>query len=252
VTHQEGLAVVLTDFGGGPAVEDDWARGVLARRSLGVVAAFANLDSQQRHRLRSRDVPVVLVDPSGEPEQWVPSVGADNWSGGLTATRHLLGLGHRRIAVITGPDGVLSSRARLDGFRAAMDGADVAIDPTLVRVGGFEIEDGVRIGRELLALPSRPTAVFAFNDGMAVGLYQAVAEAGLRIPDDLSVVGFDDLPDARWMIPKLTTVRQPLAEMAAQAARILLALVRGEAPAASRTMLATELVVRASTGPPSG
>jgi LacI family transcriptional regulator, xylobiose transport system transcriptional regulator len=249
VARPQRLAVVLTDYGGGTGVEADWAQGVLARRSIGVVAIYATPGPVQQHRLSSRDVPLVLVDPTGEPEHGVPSVGADNWSGALMATRHLLGLGHRRIAVITGPQGVLASQARLDGFRSAMDAAGVPVEPALVRVAGFEIEDGIHHGRQLLRLVDRPTAIFAFNDGMAMGVYQAAAEAGLRIPDDVSVVGFDDLPDSRWMTPKLTTVRQPLFEMAAAAARILVGMVRGEAPAQTRVVLATELAVRASTGP---
>jgi LacI family transcriptional regulator, xylobiose transport system transcriptional regulator len=249
VIGPQGLALVVTDYGGGTAPEADWARGVLARRSVGVVAAFATLGPHQLDRLSARGVPLVLVDPTGEPEHGVLSVGAANWDGGLVATRHLLGLGHRRIAVITGPPQVLSSRARLDGFRAAMSAAGVPIDHRLVCPGNFEIEDGIHHGRELLRRAARPTAIFAFNDGMALGVYQAVAEAGLRIPGDISVVGFDDLPGSRWMIPKLTTVRQPLADMAAVATHLLLALVRGEAPARTRTVLATDLVVRASTGP---
>lgn len=252
VTRPEGLAVVVTDFGGGTAPDADWVRGVLARRSIGVIAAYATPDPHQIDQISSRGIPLVLVDPTGEPEHGVLSVGADNWEGGLVATRHLLTLGHRRIAVITGPPRVLSSRARLDGFRAAMGAAGVPVDPELVCPAGFEIEDGIHYGRELLRRSDRPTAIFVFNDGMTLGVYQAAAEMGLRVPGDVSVVGFDDLPGSRWMIPKLTTVRQPLFDMAAAATHLLLALARGEAPAQSRVVLATELVVRASSGPAPG
>ena len=250
VAGPQGLSVVLTDYAGGTAPQADWARGVLARRSVGVVAAYATPDPRQLDQLSSRQVPLVLVDPTGEPEHGVLSVGADNWEGGLVATRHQLSLGHRRIGVITGPPRMLSSEARLDGFRTAMRAAGIAVDPGLVCVGGYEIEDGLHHGRDLIARPDRPTAIFAFNDGMVLGVYQAVAEAGLHIPEDISVVGFDDLPDSRWLVPKLTTVRQPLVEMAAAATQALLALIRGETPAQSRTVLATELIVRASSGPP--
>jgi len=249
VAHEHGLAVVLTDYSEDPTTGGDWTRGVLARRSIGVVAAFAAPDRQEHYRLLSRNIPVVLVDPTGEPDHAVPSVGSDHWSGALVATRHLLGLGHRRIAVVTGPRTSPASLARFDGFRSAMDQAGVPVDHALVRHGTFEIESGIEEGRELLSLSEPPTAVLAFNDDTALGVYHAAAETGLRIPHDVSVVGFDDMPDSRWMIPKLTTVRQPLADMAAAATRMLLSLAHGEVPQ-SRTMLATQLIVRSSSGAP--
>ncbi len=120
-------------------------------------------------------------------------MGATNWKRGLSATRHLLQLGHRRIVVITGPENALASRARVDGYRTAMETAGVLVDRDLVRIGDYRAEDGLRHARELLRLPSPPTAVFTCNDALALGVYRAAAEAGLSIPDDLSVVGFDDL-----------------------------------------------------------
>ena len=192
----------------------------------------------------------MVVDPAGEPLHDTPSIGATNWNGGLTATRHLLGLGHRRIAVIGGPSGVLCSRARVDGFRAAMDEAGAPIDPTLVSHGAFGVDEGIAAGRRLLARPDRPTAIITGNDLQALGVYQAAREARLHIPEDLSVVGFDDVPLARWVSPPLTTVRQPLVEMAEAAAELVLGLARGEEPAQIRVELATELVIRESTAPP--
>jgi LacI family xylobiose transport system transcriptional regulator len=123
------------------------------------------------------------------------------------------------------------------------------VDPELIRTGNFHHEDGYRLGLDLLRRPDRPTAVFTGNDLQALGLYEAARELGLRIPEDLSVVGFDDLPVARWVGPPLTTVRQPLTEMAEAAARLVLELGREERPAAgTRVELATSLVVRSSTG----
>src|SRR5690606_13274664 len=130
-----------------------------------------------------------------------PSVGAGNWNGGLLATRHLLDLGHRRIAILTGPESILSSRARLDGYRAALDAAGVPVDPALVRTSDYLLESGLAHARELLRLPGPPTAVFACTDQQAIGVYHAAHEAGVRVPEDLSVVGFDDLPPARWCTP---------------------------------------------------
>ncbi len=250
VAGEHGLTLGLTELHGRHVPGRSWVDGVLARRPTGVVAVFSGPTPEQYEQLRSRDIPVVLVDPTGEPAHGMPSVGADNWSGGLAATRHLLELGHRRIAVITGALTMLSGRARLDGYRAAMDSAAVPVDPQLVREGSFQIADGLERTRELLRLPDPPTAVVTGNDGEALGVYQAVYEAGLRIPDDLSVVGFDDLPPAQWMIPTLTTIRQPLGDMAATATGMVIDLANGRHVAQHRHVLSTELVVRASTAPP--
>ncbi len=250
VARENDLAVVLSEMQGRRTPGRRWIDGVLERRPIGVIAVMADLSEGQRALLESRNIPLVVVDPTGEPLHDTPSIGASNWSGGLAATRHLLGLGHRRIAVIGGPESVLCSRARMDGYRAAMDGAGIPVDPDLVRCGNFHVDEGIAEGRILLGLPTPPTAVFAGNDLMALGVYQAAREARLHIPEDLSVVGFDDLPVAAWVGPPLTTVRQPLVQMAVAGARLALRLARGEQPSQTRVELATELVIRESTAPP--
>ncbi|NYI04620.1 LacI family DNA-binding transcriptional regulator [Allostreptomyces psammosilenae] len=250
VAREHGLAVVLSELEGHHTPGRGWVEDVLARRPTGVISVFSSPSDDQGDRLRSRGIPFVLVDPTGEPAHACPSVGASNWNGGLSAVRHLLELGHHRIAVITGPEHILSSRARLDGYRAGLEMAGLAVDPELIRVGDFHIESGLRHTRDLLRLPDPPTAVFACNDGQALGVYLAAAEAGVRIPQDLSVVGFDDLFPSAWTPPPLTTVRQPLAEMAATAATMVLALSREEPLPQRRVEMATELVVRGSTAPP--
>ncbi|TDC15627.1 LacI family transcriptional regulator [Streptomyces sp. 8K308] len=249
VAAEHQLAVVVSELGGSHTPERGWVEGVLARRPTGVVSVFSGPTGEQAERLRTRGIPFVLVDPTGEPGHGVPSVGASNWSGGLSATRHLLELGHRRVAVIAGPEHLLAARARLDGYRAALDLAGIPLDPTLVRVGEFHILDGLKHTRDLLRLPEPPTAVFASTDGQALGVYRAAAEAGLRVPEDLSVVGFDDLFPSQWLTPPLTTVRQPLADMAATAATMAITLARGRPLDRRRAELATELVVRDSTAP---
>jgi LacI family xylobiose transport system transcriptional regulator len=249
VAGRHRLAVVLTEMHGRRRPGQGWIEGALARRPTGVIAVFSDL-SEAGEQLRSRGIPFAVVDPAGEPLHDTPSIGATNWNGGLTATRHLLALGHRRIGVIGGPADVLCSRARVDGFRAGMDEAKVSIDPTLISHGPFEVDEGIAAGRRLLGRRDRPTAIITGNDLQALGVYQAAREARLHIPDDLSVVGFDDLPIARWVSPPLTTVRQPLVEMAEAAAELVLALARGEEPPQMRVELATELIVRESTAPP--
>jgi LacI family transcriptional regulator len=178
----------------------------------------------------------------------VPTIGATNWSGGLSATEHLISLGHRRIGLIAGPKSLLCSRARLDGYRAALEAA--GIEEQMIVPGDFMHESGFAGGAELLDRAHPPTAIFASSDTMALGAYEAARRRGLRVPDDVSIVGFDDLPESRWSSPPLTTVRQPLAEMGAQAARTALRLARGEDIEVPRVELATELVVRDSTAPP--
>ncbi|HKT03858.1 MAG TPA: LacI family DNA-binding transcriptional regulator [Rugosimonospora sp.] len=250
VAREHHLAVVLSELQGRHRPGRGWMEDVLGRRPTGVISVFSGLSPVQRDQLHSRGIPYVLVDPTGEPGHEFPSVGASNWTGGLSATRHLLELGHRRIAVVSGPARVLSSRARVDGHRAALDAAGVPADPDLVCEGDFHVADGLAHARRLLRLPDPPTAIFTCNDAQGLGVYQAAHEAGLRIPADLSVVGFDDLPPARWCIPPMTTVRQPLHEMAAAAATMVVTLAAGRPLERIRLELATALVVRGSTAPP--
>jgi DNA-binding LacI/PurR family transcriptional regulator len=249
VARDRELAVGFTDTQGRAVAGRGWTEQVLARRPIGVIAVYSQLTAAQQAQLASSSIPLVALDPTGEPRHSTPSVGATNWSGGLSATRHVLELGHRRIAAVAGPADILCARARLDGFRAAMDVAGVPVHPDLVRPGAFSVEDGLTLGRALLRLPDPPTAVVCGNDLQALGVYEAAREAGVRIPQDLSVVGFDDIEYARWCGPPLTTVRQPLVEMGVAAAKLVLALADGETSAQLRVELATTLVVRQSTAP---
>ncbi len=251
VACDEGLSVVLSQSAGRLTPGRTWADQVAARRPHGVILVLSGLDESQRALLTSRSIPFVVLDPAGDPGDDVPSIGATNWHGGLAATRHLIELGHTRIGAISGPTRMMCSRARLDGYRAALETAGLPADPQLIGSGDFHHEAGYRIGLDLLRRPDRPTAVFAGNDLQALGVYEAARELGLRIPEDLSVVGFDDLPVAHWVGPPLTTVRQPLMEMAEAAARLVLDLGRSSsATVATRVELATSLVVRSSTGAP--
>jgi DNA-binding LacI/PurR family transcriptional regulator len=250
VAREYRLAVGFTELRGRQADGGVWTEQVLARRPVGVIAVFSEFSPEQRAQLAVSSIPLVALDPTGEPTHATPSVGATNWSGGVAATRHLLELGHQRIAIISGPAEFLCARARLDGYRAAMDAAGVPVSPKLVRTGEFAFDDGLAQARALLRPAKRPTAIFASNDLQALGVYEAAREAGLRIPDDLSVVGFDDIPITQWCGPPLTTVRQPFVEMAAAAARLVLALAAGESPDHHRVELATTLIVRKSTAAP--
>ncbi|MDQ2588252.1 MULTISPECIES: LacI family DNA-binding transcriptional regulator [Saccharothrix] len=246
----ERAAVVLSELGGAHRPRREWFDDLLTRRPLGVILVLAELDAEQRHQLATRTIPFVVVDTAGEQPPGVPTVGSANWAGGLAATRHLIALGHRRIAVVSGPTTMLCSRARVDGYRSALEAADVPIDPELVRYGDFYVHGGYHHGLVLLDRPDRPTAIFAGSDFQALGVMRAARELGLSVPRDLSIVGYDDLSVTEWIGPPLTTVRQPLREMATTAAQMVFTLARGERPPNERIDLATELVVRESTAPP--
>jgi LacI family transcriptional regulator len=246
--HETGVAVSAVRHGN--ARPASWTSGLASHDTDGVILVMSEFTSGALGQLREASIPLVVIDPVNPPPPDVPSVGATNWAGGLAATEHLLGLGHRRIGAIAGPGDYLCSRARADGYRSALERAGVRFDPALVRNGDFEHEGGFVRGGELLDLADPPLAIFAGSDQQALGLYEAARQRGLRVPQDLSVVGFDDLPVARWVSPPLTTVRQPLAEMGRAAAQILDDLIDGLPLRTNRVELSTELIVRESTAAP--
>lgn len=241
-----GVGLVLT--AAPDPVHDDWVRAVTSRRSDGVVLVVTDISVDMVSRLRAKDVPVVVVDRTGNTDPGLASVGAANWSGALSATEHLIALGHRRIGMISGHPRLACSGERIDGFHAALRRAGLPVDDTLVLHGDFFPEGGRAGAKLLLDLAEPPTAIFAGSDLQALGVYEEAARRGLRVPDDLSVVGFDDLSIARYVTPPLTTVRQPHREMAAGAVRMVLSMSRGDQPEEpTRVELATNLVVRSST-----
>jgi LacI family transcriptional regulator len=246
--HETGIAVSSVRHGSvRPA---SWTSALASHDTDGVILVTSELTGSQLEQLREAGIPLVVVDPVNPPPPDLPSVGATNWAGGLAATEHLLSLGHRRIAAIAGPGDYLCSRARIDGYRSALERVDIRFDPALVRNGDFQHEGGFIRGGELLDLASPPTAIFAGSDQQAFGVYEAARQRGLRIPQDLSVVGFDDLPVTRWVSPPLTTVRQPLTEMGSAAAQMLGELIEGTPLRSSRVELTTELITRESTSAP--
>ncbi|MFC8661068.1 LacI family DNA-binding transcriptional regulator [Streptomyces sp. NPDC057199] len=249
VAHAAGIGTVVSAIHNRSGDARQWMPNLRARASDGVVLVTSVLEPVLHEELRRLGVPLVVIDPAGSPALDVPTVGATNWAGGMAATEHLLRLGHRRIGFVAGPPRLLCSRARLDGYRAALDRAGIAVDASLIVPGDFYQESGFTGCNALLDLAEPPTALFAASDQMAMGAVEALRRRGLRVPEDMSVVGFDDLPEVRWSAPPLTTVRQPLAEMGKLAVRTVLKLTRGEELDSPRVELATELVVRSSTAP---
>ncbi|NMM21972.1 MAG: LacI family transcriptional regulator [Phycicoccus sp.] len=246
-----GVGLVISQTTGRRVGNQHWLRQLASRRTDGIVLVVSQLLPGAADALARLNTPLVLVDPVGDAALSIPSVAATNWAGGLAATEHLLALGHRRIGAIAGPAGLRCSEDRLDGYRVALQRAGVMPDPALVRFGDFLVGGGRVGGTSLLALADPPTAIFAGSDQQAHGVYLAAAARGLRIPDDVSVVGFDDVALCEWISPTLTTVRQPLAEMAAEATRLVLSLSsNGDSPVPPRRELATSLIVRESTAPP--
>jgi len=250
VAQAAGAGTVVSAVHHDETATRQWLRNLRSRACDGVIFVLSQTAAPIHTQLRRLHIPVVVIDPSGGASAEVATVGATNWAGGLSVTEHLIALGHRRIGLVAGPRALACSRARLDGYRAALAAAGIGIDATLVVQGDFQHESGYAAGGRLLDLAAPPTAVFATSDQMALGVYEAARRRGLRVPADLSVAGFDDLPESRWSSPPLTTVRQPLAEMGGLAAHTVLRLARGEVLQAPRVELATELVVRHSTAPP--
>jgi len=250
LAHGAGVGTVVSAIHRRTTSARQWLQNMRARATDGVILVTSDLESPIGAELRRLDVPTVVIDPAGVPALDVPTIGATNWAGGLSATQHLVQLGHRRVGFVAGPKNLLCSRARMDGYRAGLEAAGIKPDESLIRQGDFLYDSGFAAGASLLDMDRPPTAIFASSDTMALGVHEAARQRGLRVPNDLSVVGFDDLPEARWASPPLTTVRQPLAEMGGLAARTILRLARGEEIQAPRIELATELIVRDSTRPP--
>jgi LacI family transcriptional regulator len=199
--------------------------------------------------IRRRGFPFILIDHEGLDREG-PSVGATNRDGARAAVRHLLELGHTRIGLITGNMEMDCARERLIGANEALAEAGVEGSPDLVRTGDFHRPLAYLLTQDMLRLPDPPTAIFAANDVSAFGVMDAVRNAGLRIPDDISIIGFDDIPDAQWTHPPLTTVRQPMRDMGRCATRMLLDTIADPEAKQERIELPTELIVRATCQAP--
>jgi DNA-binding LacI/PurR family transcriptional regulator len=230
--------------------ELQWIQRLVDGSTDGAILILADRTSLHLQELRRRAIPFVVVDPAGELSPDDLSVTATNRAGAKAATDHLLALGHRRIAALLGPPDFAATQARLGGYRAALVDAGLPIDARLVRYGDWQAEGAAVETGQLLALPDPPTAIFAGNDQQALGVYRALWHRNLRVPDHMSVVGFDDLPYAALVTPALTTVRQPLLEMGRVATTMLLRLLAGEQVDSVRVELATPLIARESCTAP--
>jgi len=216
----------------------------------GAVLMLPEESNAELRALQETGYPFVVVDPRVQLDQGIPAVSASNASGARAVVEHLLSLGHRRIGAILGPADWMATTERLNGYRSALAAAGVLAARDLVVESDFSIESGEAAAAALLDLPERPTAIFGFNDNVAIGALRAAEARGLIVPDDLSVVGFDDSEQSGLVTPALTTVRQPLAEMGRMAVSLLLRLLDHQRVEAMNIELATRLVVRESTAAP--
>ena len=248
--YDHDLQVVL-----GPTLHlRDRAATLLARFAGGAtdggLLILPEESNEELRALQRAGYPFVVIDPLEPVDEGVPSVSATNALGGRAATEHLLSLGHRRIGAITGVPDWLASVERLNGYRAALAAAGVVPDSALVVESDWAVEGGEAAAALLLDLPDPPTAVFAFNDNMAIGALRAARARALSVPADFSVVGFDDSELATAATPALTTVRQPLAEMGRMAVTLLLRLLENRRGERMSIELQTRLIVRDSTAAP--
>ena len=216
----------------------------------GAILMLPEESNAELRALQETGYPFVVVDPRVQLDQGIPAVSASNASGARAVVEHLLSLGHRRIGAILGPADWMATTERLNGYRSALAAAGVLAARDLVVESDFSIESGEAAAAALLDLPERPTAIFGFNDNVAIGALRAAEARGLTVPDDLSVVGFDDSEQSGLVTPALTTVRQPLAEMGRMAVSLLLRLLDHQRVEAMNIELATRLVVRESTAAP--
>lgn len=221
---------------------------LLDRSIDGLLVTTATLDSRLSEAVAGRELPVVLLNRYVDGMD-VDRVIADNYQGGRAAARHVLDLGHRRIGVIRGPANTSTSRDRHAGLLDALEERAVALEERLVREGPYAHQAGYQNARELLRLPDHPTALVCGNDIIAFGAIDAALSIGLDVPGDVSVVGFDDVPMAAWEVFQLTTVRQPLSDMARTAARLLVERIErtGDIGTGRERLFATSLVRRSTT-----
>lgn len=223
---------------------------VAAGKVDGAILMLPAQSAAQLRHVAGERCPFVVVDDRVPLDRHVPVVAAAHAAGARAVTEHLVALGHRRIAAIAGSRSPVADAERLSGYRAALAAAGLPPDTGLEVEAGAQRGDGQRAVRSLLALPHPATAIVAFSDTLALAAVQALSDAGLRIPRDVSVVGFDDLEQSGMATPPLTTVRQPLAEMGRMAVSLLLRRLDNHTVEPVRVELATELVVRESTAPP--
>ncbi len=247
VLREAGVRLVLTSSNYQPEQEVHWIDTVTDHSMDGILVVLPSEEAIEH--LERSDLPFVLIHNQGGLLSTVPSVRITSWEGGFVATNHLINLGHRRIAYIGKTVPARDAIERIAGYRAALDAANLPIDPQLQCDGAFTEADGYAATKTLLELPEPPTAIFAGNDRQAAGVYRALHERGMTVPDQMSVIGFDNLPFTELLSPPLTTVHAPRLELGRTAATMLLRLINAEPLEMSRVVLPTQFIERQSCRP---
>jgi DNA-binding LacI/PurR family transcriptional regulator len=247
VAQDRGYAVYLANSNANPEREINVVRSFQDRRVDGVLVMASRVGASYMPLLNELDVPIVLID-NQYPGGFVHSISIDDRGGARLAVGHLLELGHRRIAYIGDRFGMQSNDDRRSGYQESLAAAGLPFRPELVVEGDGKAEGGLAAMATLLALREPPAAVFCYNDLTAIGALRCLHAAGRRVPGEVSVVGFDDLPIASFVEPPLTTIRQPKSDMGRRAAAMMLALLAGSSSEVS-VLVPGELVVRESTAP---
>lgn len=248
--EESGRRLVVFATNENEATERLWLRRLLDQSTDGVLLLLPYERIGIANALLAQNIPFVAIGDRNEPTTAFPTIGSTIWLGGYTATEFLISQGHRRIGIITGPLHLTTSRARLAGYREALERAGIPIDPALICEGNYLLGDGVKQTYAMLDQPDPPTAIFAGNDAQAAGVYQVLYQRNIRIPDEMSVIGFDDVTYTAQMSPPLTTIHQPLTEMGKMAANMLLRLIAGQRLDSNHVELSTSLVVRESCAAP--
>ena len=245
-SFSQGYSVMLCNSDNDLEKEHLYTNVLIEKQVDGIIFVAAGLSEENINNLQKRGVPSVLVDRQ-VPGVEIDSVFADNQAGGFLAVNHLVDLGHTAIACITGPRGVRSSSERIAGYRQALEAAGIHPDPGWVVEGDFQVQSGYAGAERLFKSDNTPSAIFACNDLMAIGAYRYAHEKQLRIPQDISIIGFDDIRLAEFTNPPLTTIRQSKAKMGAQAAELLLGRIANGNQSFRQEIIPVQLVVRAST-----
>ncbi|MBW4438472.1 MAG: LacI family transcriptional regulator [Pleurocapsa minor GSE-CHR-MK-17-07R] len=249
IGFEHGYNVILCNSDGLPAREAAYIDVLLSKQVDGLLTISAGNHPDFLDAVLKAGMPVVVVDRAAD--EWpVDQVLVDNETGGYVAARYLMGLGHQRIACIAGPRAATPSARRLVGFRRALDEAGIALPDVAVFGGDFHYNGGVLAVKALLDQYPGLTAVFATNDRMALGAISALQRAGLRVPADLSVIGFDNIPQSAAFFPALTTIAQPVEALARESLRLLIERINGSAAAPTRLNLETQLIERESCAAP--
>lgn len=244
---ENGYNVILCNTDGDARKEAVYVDVLIEKHVDGVVFVAVGENSDTLHRLLDIDLPVIVVDRDF-PGIDVDAVLADNHQGGYIATRHLIDLGHRRIGCIGGPSQITPSADRVTGYRAALADAGIAVSEEMIGCGDFHPASGQSAARSLMELPDPPSAIFVCNDLMAIGALRAAGEKGRRVPEDLAVVGFDDIELASYTNPPLTTVAQPKQEIGQRATQLLIERVLDKSIHPRRESLSMHLAIRGSCG----